>query len=306
MPFIGSGENQKTKSFCCIKINDKWKLHHFDGEEWQRVNTGFPDDATECAPCAEFVHETGKWSLSFVAGGSQTLKQFWLYYIADLDNPNPIKIVPAAVGFAFKNRIAYALKNGALTIVSGKKSYNYTFADLLFFYRVSYNPQNPSEILMSGKNTKNEIFSWIFNPSTRTLSELTTNGLPAYKAAFWRGKLFYAKRGENESFEERHIVEADTYNLKPLDFDSIVSVEENTPSQTLIELVRRFTLATKRWAKSGFSWVDDSTLEHRTEICLLCPFWDALARMGMGKCKKCGCSSAKLKLASEKCPMGKW
>ena len=57
---------------------------------------------------------------------------------------------------------------------------------------------------------------------------------------------------------------------------------------------------------AGFKIADDETLAKRQAICDTCQYWKASARLGMGKCLKCGCSLAKLKLASEECPIGKW
>ena len=41
-------------------------------------------------------------------------------------------------------------------------------------------------------------------------------------------------------------------------------------------------------------------------ICDTCQYWKASARLGMGKCLKCGCTSLKLKFDTESCPTGKW
>jgi hypothetical protein len=64
--------------------------------------------------------------------------------------------------------------------------------------------------------------------------------------------------------------------------------------------------AAKRFVKSGFAMVPDEEFNRRSAICKPCEFWDATARMGMGKCLKCGCTSTKLRMATEKCPLDKW
>lgn len=48
------------------------------------------------------------------------------------------------------------------------------------------------------------------------------------------------------------------------------------------------------------------TVEKRKAICNDCQFWDAAGNMGFGKCLKCGCTKAKLLLAAQECPIGKW
>ena len=46
----------------------------------------------------------------------------------------------------------------------------------------------------------------------------------------------------------------------------------------------------------------------RADACNACEYWDASARLGLGKCKhaKCGCTKFKRWMATEKCPLGKW
>jgi hypothetical protein len=62
-----------------------------------------------------------------------------------------------------------------------------------------------------------------------------------------------------------------------------------------------------RWAESGFAKTPDDTLKERLKICNDCEFWDAKGFKGTGKCTKCGCSTwAKLRMATERCPIGKW
>jgi hypothetical protein len=62
-----------------------------------------------------------------------------------------------------------------------------------------------------------------------------------------------------------------------------------------------------KWSSSGFAPTPPDALAERTEICKACPEWDAKAFNETGRCKKCGCSTwAKLRMASEKCPIDKW
>lgn len=61
------------------------------------------------------------------------------------------------------------------------------------------------------------------------------------------------------------------------------------------------------FARSGFATTDAETLTAREATCKSCDMWDAAAINGTGRCRKCGCSTwAKLRMASEKCPLGKW
>lgn len=75
----------------------------------------------------------------------------------------------------------------------------------------------------------------------------------------------------------------------------------------LKQMVSGLSRSITKWAVGGFKIVDERIFEQRLDQCRLCEFWDSKALNGGGRCKKCGCSTwAKLKLATEKCPIGKW
>jgi predicted Zn-ribbon and HTH transcriptional regulator len=65
--------------------------------------------------------------------------------------------------------------------------------------------------------------------------------------------------------------------------------------------------ATGRFARSGFLTTPPEALAAREATCRACPEWDAEALNATGRCRKCGCSTwAKLRMATERCPLGKW
>ncbi|MFZ9964799.1 MAG: hypothetical protein ACO3GO_06280 [Terrimicrobiaceae bacterium] len=65
--------------------------------------------------------------------------------------------------------------------------------------------------------------------------------------------------------------------------------------------------AATRFARSGFATTPPDILAEREAICRACPEWDAAALNSTGRCRKCGCSTwAKLRMATERCPLGKW
>lgn len=72
------------------------------------------------------------------------------------------------------------------------------------------------------------------------------------------------------------------------------------------EPIVSFVKAGAQWAKAGFPIVSGEDLAERKGICAECEFWNADAFGGLGKCGKCGCSGVKLRLATSKCPAGKW
>ena len=73
------------------------------------------------------------------------------------------------------------------------------------------------------------------------------------------------------------------------------------------EMLARFGHAAHRFARSGFHATPPEILAAREATCRACPEWDAAALNGTGRCRKCGCSTwAKLRMATERCPLGKW
>ena len=65
--------------------------------------------------------------------------------------------------------------------------------------------------------------------------------------------------------------------------------------------------ATGRFARSGFKATPADILAAREATCRACAEWDAAALNATGRCRKCGCSTwAKLRMATEACPIGKW
>lgn len=65
--------------------------------------------------------------------------------------------------------------------------------------------------------------------------------------------------------------------------------------------------AAVNWARHGFPLVSPEALAARLEVCRVCEWWDAQGYRGTGRCLKCGCSTqTKLRMATSKCPDGKW
>ena len=78
------------------------------------------------------------------------------------------------------------------------------------------------------------------------------------------------------------------------------------------EMLARFGHAAHRFARSGFSATPPEILAQREATCRACDQWIAVklgaaALNATGRCRKCGCSTwAKLRMATESCPLGKW
>ena len=75
----------------------------------------------------------------------------------------------------------------------------------------------------------------------------------------------------------------------------------------IMQKAKSFTYSAVEWARAGFAVVSDEQYKERWDICHSCPFFDQTAFFSDGKCTKCGCDfSLKSKMATEKCPEGKW
>jgi hypothetical protein len=78
-------------------------------------------------------------------------------------------------------------------------------------------------------------------------------------------------------------------------------------SPSLGQMVQSAGGSLKKWVKGGMAKASQSVIEARLETCKGCELWDSQALKGTGRCKKCGCSTwAKIRMATERCPIGKW
>ncbi len=77
-------------------------------------------------------------------------------------------------------------------------------------------------------------------------------------------------------------------------------------SPSLTQKIFNLADAMLSWAKSGFTIAPEDSYKARKAICLACPEWNGEGYFGAGACKQCGCSGAKLYLASSECPLKKW
>ena len=83
--------------------------------------------------------------------------------------------------------------------------------------------------------------------------------------------------------------------------------EKRQALKKFTEHITRFGTAAHRFARSGFSTTPPEILAEREATCRACSEWDAAALNATGRCRKCGCSTwAKLRMASESCPLGNW
>ena len=72
---------------------------------------------------------------------------------------------------------------------------------------------------------------------------------------------------------------------------------------TVVELATNFGSAMVKWVAAGVPTVTHEQYQVRAAACEPCPYWDASARMNLGRCSApgCGCTSLKRWLATEEC-----
>jgi len=99
------------------------------------------------------------------------------------------------------------------------------------------------------------------------------------------------------------MVELDLVTLDELHENFPVPVFGLPKEPSLAEMTSNFTKAVAGWAKAGFKVVERVVFEKRHSICKSCEFWLPDARLGIGKCRKCGCSIYKLWMATSTCPL---
>lgn len=80
--------------------------------------------------------------------------------------------------------------------------------------------------------------------------------------------------------------------------------------RTIPAMMISFAEALKRFAGSGFKTVPEDVLEFRSAQCKSCPYFSHFRyessneeNPGVARCNKCGCSSLKLYLPKERCPL---
>ena len=85
-----------------------------------------------------------------------------------------------------------------------------------------------------------------------------------------------------------------------------VCIERNNNNPVLKQAVS-FSKSFVNWANNRFLQTPSENLIIREKICRDCEQWSEESFNKTGRCKICKCSTwAKLRMASERCPIGKW
>lgn len=89
----------------------------------------------------------------------------------------------------------------------------------------------------------------------------------------------------------------------------LITIEDKKKLQNLIynpssiDVLSNLKESIKRWKDAGFPIVEDRIFWERISICKGCDHWWAFPKTIIGFCKKCKCTTTKLYLATEQCPL---
>lgn len=71
---------------------------------------------------------------------------------------------------------------------------------------------------------------------------------------------------------------------------------------TLLQRAKTFSQAAVDWVANGMPVVTHEQYEKRLSICQDCHYWLGQSAVGLGSCRKCGCSGLKLYMSTSVCP----
>ena len=95
--------------------------------------------------------------------------------------------------------------------------------------------------------------------------------------------------------------------LPKVNFASEAVVRKIVASSSMWEKARSLSKSVTHWALEGAPVAGSEMFNRRIEECKRCEHWAGESFANTGKCKICGCSTQlKLRMATEKCPIGKW
>ena len=73
------------------------------------------------------------------------------------------------------------------------------------------------------------------------------------------------------------------------------------------QMAKTATKSAIDWIGHGAPTSSEELTNQRKTICENCEFWTSQTFGKSGRCKKCGCLTwFKIRMATEKCPIGKW
>lgn len=221
MPFA-TYDDGRRREFGCVMIREKWKVHELVDGEWKRINTGLPEDATECSPFAWYDGVDGSFHLTFVAGASAFSVPFRLY---ELVNGEVREIVRASVGYQWKGTTVHGDGSNEFDAERDGERRHFTLKNVSYIYRLTHNAMNPRMMLASCKLENEEIHTYAIDMFTEDCSELMADGQPTYKPCLLDGTCAYAVKC-GDDFEDREIRTTENWEFERVEGMVEMTVED--------------------------------------------------------------------------------
>lgn len=265
MPFVAYSKTGEATYLFCKQVQGFWKIFYsIDGTTIHQLHTGLAEDATECSPTAEW--ENGNWCISFIAGGAESDRAFKLYKMIGLDGKAE-PIAKADYGYYWNPRTVWGLRSNSFIVSDNGAETKYTIPEAEYIYRLSYIPEDPNQLLITGQNKDGDLFTWIYHLMQHTIHVVVADALTAYKCCLFKGRCFYATRNDSDGFEERHIVEANTVQYIELDKANILVEEVKKASMACVDCLRKHIAAALSYSKEVLNGHGaGATPDHRADL----------------------------------------
>jgi hypothetical protein len=219
MPFRAKINDNEILLFC-KQIDGVWKVHMqiCETDEIFKLETGTSYRDVECSPTISST-ENGRYLFSFISG--QVKRQLFyseIYDYMELLCPFEKKLMANTyAGFVSGKRTAYIIQrpDKAYAVISDRPD-QVLMLPGRFCYRISFQYDNPDNLLISGAFEDEEVYSLMYNLETEEQSFLYDGYIPMYKASICEDIYEYAQKF-GADFEERRIVRASNIVLKSVE-----------------------------------------------------------------------------------------
>ena len=118
-------------------------------------------------------------------------------------------------------------------------------------------------------------------------------------------KKIFLEKMKTKPTEESSTINVDSEVTPPKPIQT-VTIKKNGVEASIPQQAKNFVKSMGSWAKSGFKLASKEEYDNRMIICRKCEFWTEIPGPIIGRCKKCGCTGAKQKLATSRCPINLW
>jgi len=195
----------RLRQFGCIQIEGRWKVHELVDGEWHRIETGLPEDATECSPFAFYDADREQVGLTFIGGASAESMPFRMHRCANVDSPEFREVVRCSVGYQWKRMTVHGDGSGVFDI-DYEEGWRRRIAieGVRYIYRITSDYEAPWRVLASCQLEDDSIHTYGIDTVLGNCEELVADGLPTYKPCICAGQCAYAVKN-GEDFEDRSI-----------------------------------------------------------------------------------------------------